>query len=243
MHGKRILVTGGSAGLGAAVVKHLAARGAICAINFASDENRAKELVASLEGASKHVLVRGSMFEKQDAQEVVAKAIQQLGGLDGVVSNAGWTRFGQFDDLNSVSDEDWQLCYKRNVLSHLWVMQAARAELAQNHGSFVITASVAGLLPSGSSMAYAVSKAGAIHLTKSLAKACKPEITVNCVSPGVLKTDWSKSFSEAQLADTISANALGRLAELDDCAETILMLLQTKSVTGQNIEISAGYRL
>lgn len=80
-------------------------------------------------------------------------------------------------------------------------------------------------------------------MTKSLAKACKPDVVVNCVSPGVLKTDWSKSFSETQLADTVSANALGRLAELGDCAETILMLLQTKSITGKNIEISAGYRL
>ena len=88
-----------------------------------------------------------------------------------------------------------------------------------------------------------MSKSAAIHLTASLAKACKPEIAVNCVYPGVLKTDWSKSFSEKQLSDTISANALGRLAELDDCAETIVMLLSTNSITGKNIEISAGYRL
>lgn len=79
---------------------------------------------------------------------------------------------------------------------------------------------------------------------KSLAKACSSDkITVNSISPGVLKTDWSKSFSDKQLKDTISANSLGRLAELDDCAETIALLLNSKSITGKNIEVSAGYRL
>jgi len=237
--GKRALITGGSAGLGAAIATKLASLGVVCAVNYAGNTERAEKLLASLPGSG-HVLVRGSMFLKPDAQKVVKDAISQLGGLDMIVSNAGWTKFADFSDLDALADEDWDQCYAANVKSHLWVMQAARAELKRNEGSFLITASVAGIRPGGSSMAYAVSTAAGIHLAASLAKACAPHITVNCISPGLLDTEWSKGFQQEHLEKIKKASALGRIPSLDDCADTAVMLLQSRSITGQNIEVSAG---
>ncbi|CAD6583791.1 MAG: hypothetical protein CYPHOPRED_002494 [Cyphobasidiales sp. Tagirdzhanova-0007] len=236
LEGKRALITASSAGLGKAIAIKLASQGATCAINYASNTARAEATLHELSGKG-HKLIQGSMFTQAEATAVVKTAIDELAGLDFVVSNAGWTKFGDFSNLESLSDADWDQCYAANVKSHLWVMQTAREQLDRNK------ASAAGIRPSGSSMAYAVSKAAAIHLAKSMAKACAPNITVNSVSPGVLATDWSKGFTEEQLSRNISANALGRLAELEDCAETVLTLLKGRSITGQNIEISAGFQM
>ncbi|KAM0755134.1 NAD(P)-binding protein [Meredithblackwellia eburnea MCA 4105] len=240
MQGKRALVTGGSAGLGAAIVQKLAKEGVICAVNYANDSVRAEKLVASLEGKG-HVSVKGSPFTKEGATNVVHDAIKALSGLDFIVSNAGATKFGNFTDLNSVDEAGWDLCYNANVKSHLWMMQAGQEELKKNKGAFLITASTAGLKPSGSSMAYAVSKAGTIHLCKSLAKACAPDIRVNAVAPGLLMTDWSKDFSEAQVQMSKEASVLKRLAEVNDVADTFVMLVKNQSITGQIVECSAGF--
>ena len=96
-----------------------------------------------------------------------------------IVSNAGWTRPGPFDKLDAIADEDWLRTYQSNVLSHLILAQTAEQQLKANRGHIVITASVAGSLPSGSSMAYSVSKAGTVHLGKCLAKAMGPDVQVN----------------------------------------------------------------
>ncbi|GFZ47207.1 hypothetical protein JCM24511_04950 [Saitozyma sp. JCM 24511] len=228
LEGKRVLVTGGSAGLvdeapGAAVAGLLAQRGARVAISYATDSRRAQDTLRALPGCS-HVAVQGDVFDHDGVTEVIRTTIEKLGGLDHVVSNAGWTAFGQFDDL--ITDDDWMTCYRANVLSHLWLMQACQDELKSNKGSFVVSASVAGLRPSGSSMPGiqpaltppAVSKAGTIYLIKSLAVACAPDVRVNGVAAGVMLTSWSKGFTDVQITRTKQSNVLGKLTDVQDVA-------------------------
>lgn len=88
-----------------------------------------------------------------------------------------------------------------------------------------------------------VSKAAAIHLGVYLAKACAPKIVVNSISPGLLDTEWSKGFTSEQFRMVEDSSALGKLADLEDCAKLAEELLLTRSITGQNIEVSAGFRL
>ena len=85
-------------------------------------------------------------------------------------------------------DEDWDMCFNINVKSHLWLMQAAKRHLDEAEGAFITTASTAGITPSGSSLAYSVTKAAQIHLVKNLAVMAAPRIRVNSVSPGLLLT-------------------------------------------------------
>ena len=150
----------------------------------------------------------------------------------------------------SVDETGWIECYRRNVLSHLWLMQACQDQLKSNRGCFVLTASVSGVKPSGSSMvgvtrgsvashgrteksqAYckvpilstdtyicaAVSKSATIHLAKSMAIACSPEIRVNAVAAGVMLTDWSKGFTDSQIQEFRKANALAQITEVNDVA-------------------------
>lgn len=160
--GKRILVTGGSRGLGAEISKQLAGRGAIVAINYSAAKDRAEETLKGLEGKG-HAIIQGDAFSHAGIDGIVKSTREALGGIDGIVSNHGWTKFGAFNDLSgdcngipltadALTDDDWMQTYTANVMSHLWLMQASEEELKKNKGGFIISASVAGLKPGGSSM-------------------------------------------------------------------------------------------
>lgn len=102
-----------------------------------------------------------------------------------------------------------------NVKAHLWLLHAAKTELDKNEGAFITTASLAGVKPSGSSLAYSVTKAAAIHLTKALAVICQPKIRCNTVSPGLLLTEWGMQFPEEKREAAKNATKLKRLPTVE----------------------------
>jgi NAD(P)-dependent dehydrogenase (short-subunit alcohol dehydrogenase family) len=142
-----------------------------------------------------------------------------MGRLDIVISNAGWTRVTQFLDFSAgLVEEDWDRCFVYNVKTHLWLMEAAKEQLVANQGVFVSTASVAGVKPSGSSLPYAVTKAAQIHLVKSLAVICGKEgVRVNCVSPGLMLTEWGMKFDESMREVSRSRTVLKKLTGVEVC--------------------------
>ena len=161
-----------------------------------------------------------------------------MGRLDVVVSNAGWTRITNFMDFSEgMVDEDWDKCFLYNVKAHLWLAYAAHEELAKNQGAFITTASVAGVKPSGSSLPYAVTKAAAIHLSKSLANILAPDVRVNSVSPGLLLTEWGMKFSEEKREKSRQTTKLKRLATVEVslviqselCSANFRRMLRSKS--------------
>ena len=146
-----------------------------------------------------------------------------------------------FLDLSdNVVDEDWDKCFVMNVKTHLWLAHAAKDALAESEGTFISTASVAGVKPSGSSLAYAVTKAAQIHLTKSLAIILAPKVRCNSVSPGMLLTEWGLKFPESKREKAIANTKLKRLATVEDVADQVRTLALSKSVTGQNLCIDGG---
>ena len=111
----------------------------------------------------------------------------------------------------------------------------------QGAGRIVNIASVAGLGPTGSSIAYAVSKAGLIHLTKCMAVALAPEVLVNCVAPGLLEgTRATANLRPEVVAKNASASLLGMPADKDDCADQVVTMCRTNSTTGQTLVIDSG---
>jgi NAD(P)-dependent dehydrogenase (short-subunit alcohol dehydrogenase family) len=102
-----------------------------------------------------------------------------------------------------------------NVKAHLWLLYAAKEQLEKNEGSFITTASVAGVKPSGSSLPYSVTKAAAVHLSKALAVICSPSIRVNSVSPGLLMTEWGMKFPEEKREAAKEATKLKRFATVE----------------------------
>lgn len=207
------LITAGSAGLGACVAELFARNGMRVVINYASNIQRAEELVAKLksistlapaEGRVDYHAVKADLASRADVERLVEEAVDVMCGkakrrLDVVFSNGGWTHMRNLYDLeDNMVDEDWDRCFTVNVKSHLWLMHAAKPYLsagwddaeggAKESGCFVTTASLAGVKVSGSSLAYAVTKAAHLHLAKALAMLAAPKVRVNSVSPGLLLT-------------------------------------------------------
>ncbi|EDU46185.1 short chain dehydrogenase [Pyrenophora tritici-repentis Pt-1C-BFP] len=160
---KVALVTAGSNGLGAAIARCLALEGDMSVvINFHSDSSRADALVQQLTQMRKRVngsaapqfaAIKADMGQRNEIRRLVTETVQQMGHLDVVISNAGWTRVTDFSDLQQADDEaDWDRCFNMNVKSHFFLFQACREHLEKSEGAFIATASVAGVTPSGSSL-------------------------------------------------------------------------------------------
>lgn len=204
------LVTAGSAGLGAAVAELFARNGFRVAINYHGNAERAEELVTKLKSISKlepkegrvdYHAIKADLSVRADVERLVKETISTMcpepskQQLDVVFSNGGWTRMTNLMDLEeAMVDDDWDRCFTMNVKSHLWLMYAAKPYLEASYSekdgaaSFITTASLAGVKVSGSSLAYAVTKAAQLHLAKGLAMIAAPKIRVNSVSPGLLLT-------------------------------------------------------
>ncbi|KAJ9650193.1 hypothetical protein H2198_010493 [Neophaeococcomyces mojaviensis] len=232
---RKVLITGGSKGLGWAIAQKFAAQGSHIAINYASDTEKARTASDTLRqqyGVRTHIC-QGDMSDASDIQNVVASTTDALGGLDVIVSNTAWTRFSSFADLDALSDEEWEKCYRINVLGSLRLMKAAKKIFESNPdgGVFLYTASTAGASISGSSMAYSVTKAAGLQLMKCLAQTQGPYIRVNSVLPGLLLTDWEF------IRDWEKATPLKSIPEVSHCADMYVSIAQNKSMTGQQIEI------
>jgi NAD(P)-dependent dehydrogenase (short-subunit alcohol dehydrogenase family) len=213
-----VLVTAGTSGLGLCVAEKLIQAGASVVVNYASNEERAHDVFVHLnqlaakcfsqDTGPRCLKIKADVTKKTEIQQLVNQTVLAMGRLDAVVSNAGWTKFANFHDIDdNVDEEVWDRCYAANVKSHMFLCHAAKKYLEEANGAFVMTASVAGVKPSGSSIvsngqpftrlqklkltlaqAYSVTKAAQIHLSKTLATVMAPSIRVNSVSPGFMET-------------------------------------------------------
>lgn len=127
-------------------------------------------------------------------------------------------------------------------MSHLQLMQAAKPILEKNAdgGVYVMTSSIAGITPDGSSMGYSVTKAAALHLMKHLALSVGPTIRVNAVLPGLLLTDWGKKYGDAAIEWLNQKAILKHETDLEDCANMFVTLAKNTSMTGQQIVVDSG---
>jgi NAD(P)-dependent dehydrogenase (short-subunit alcohol dehydrogenase family) len=244
------LITAGSAGLGAATARLFASNGMRVVINYSSNSERAETMVKDLEmlsplssnGASKNFFsVKADLAKRDDIIRLVDESVAAMGQLDVVFSNVGWTQIRNIMDLDdNMNEDDWDHCYQMNVKSHLFLMHASRKYLEDTGGAFITTASLAGVKPSGSSLAYSVTKAAQIHLVKGLAMIAAPKIRVNTVAPGLLLTDWGRQFSKEKQDAALARTKLKRFATVEDVAAQVLCFAQQKSVTGAVAVIDAG---
>ncbi|KIX01909.1 uncharacterized protein Z518_07848 [Rhinocladiella mackenziei CBS 650.93] len=194
LRGRNVLVTGGSRGLGALIVQKLAAEDCNVAINYVSNIGRAEEIAALIEEEYKvkTFIIQGDAGVQEDCTRMVRDTIGAFGGLDIIISNAGWTKFTEFGNLYAMTEEDWDKCWAVNVKSNLYLLREAASTFNANPdgGVFLVTSSIAAISPSGSSMPYSVTKAAGLHLMKALAVTQGPKIRVNAILPGLLLTEW-----------------------------------------------------
>ena len=138
--------------------------------------------------------------------------LADLGGLDIVVANAGWTRFSAFADLDALSDAEWDRCWRTNVLGVKSLIASAMPAFEGNEegGVVLVTSSIAGRTIGGSSMAYSVTKAAQLHLVKCVAKTQGSKVRCNAVLPGLLLTEWGLEYGEERIEELRQAAVLKR---------------------------------
>jgi len=240
LEGKVAIVTGSSSGIGESVAVALGGAGVSVVVNSSASVTAGEAVAAALPDA---IYVQGNVADEDACRALVAAAVDHFGRLDILVNNAGTTRVIPHADLDAATDEVWREIFDVNVLG-TWHMTkvAVPALRASGTGSVVNITSIAGVRPTGSSIPYAVSKAGLNHLTLLLAKVLGPEIRVNAVAPGLVDTPWTASWDV--IREYVRAQApLRRSAVPADVAEAVLGILRTDYATGQVLTVDGGLSL
>lgn len=249
MDGTVAIVTGGGTGIGAAVVRRLAARGVRCVINYAHSRAEAEVLATEVGGDA--VAVQADIVDDAQCRRLVAAATDAFGRVDFLVNNAGRTKHAAHEQLDALDAGDFIDIYRLNVIAAFQMIRAAAPALRQSDvASVVNVASVAGLHGVGSSVAYAASKGALITMTQSLARVLAPAIRVNAVAPGYVGTGWFEKAlgaeGKARLDQRIAgATPMAMAPQAADIAGPIEMLLDPASrvVTGETWRLDAGAHL
>ena len=238
------LVTGGNGGLGQRICHALAKEGAHIAVVYAQSRDQAEGVAREL--ASRHRVDAAAfacdITDGVAVETLVAGVAKRFGRLDILVNDAAYNMAVPFHDLDGLTDQVWDRIMAVNLTGPMRLAKAvAPAMKAQGRGRIVNIASVAGLGPQGSSIAYAVSKAGLIHLTRCLAVALAPETLVNCVAPGLLEgTRATANLRPEQVERSASGSLLKKAADKDDCADMVVTMCRTETMTGQTVVIDSG---
>ena len=242
---KVAIVTGGGTGIGRAISTGLAAGGALVVVNYSRSEDEARATVGEIEAAGgTAVAIQADGADAGQTAALVSQTLDRFGRLDIVVNSAGTTVFVPFPDLDGIDEADWDRVMAVNVKAP-WMLAkaAAKALRADGGGAIVTISSVAGIRAGGSSLAYSVSKAAVIHLTKGLALALAPDVRVNSVAPGFVDTRWHSYASDERKQQIANAAPLKSLVSPESIATAALECLRNDHMTGQVIAIDSGSQL
>ncbi len=240
--GKNVLVTGGTRGIGRAIVEACAAAGASVAFTYRSSAETANALKSALEDAgTKALAVQGDAADFDAAQETVKQVLDAWGSLDVLVNNAGVARDNL---LIRMTEEDWDAVIGTNLKSVFNFCKAAyRPMMKRRGGSIINLSSVVGVMGNAGQANYAASKAGIIGFTKSLAKELGGRgVRANVVAPGYVATDMTDALPEAAREAMLSGVPLGRPAQPDDIAAAVLFLASDAGayITGHVLNVNGG---
>ena len=243
LKGKVAVVTGGNGGLGQRICHALAREGCHVAVVYAQSKDQASGVARDLE---KHQVSAApfacNVTQRAEVQKLVDDVVQRFGTLDILVNDAAYNKSIRFQDLDGLTYEEWTKIIDINLTGPMLLTKAVGPVMKrQGAGRIVNISSVAGLGPTGSSIAYAVSKAGLIHLTKCMAVALAPEVLVNCVAPGLLEGTRATANLRPEVVEAGRKGALlGVAADKDDCADQVVTMCRTNTMTGQTIVVDAG---
>lgn len=245
LSGRSALVTGASRGIGAAVARALAARGAWVGVGFRTREADAQAVVAEIaaQGGAASV-IQVDVTETASVDAAVDRVVSLRARLDILVNNAGLTRDAL---LARLRDEDLEAVLDANLKGAMRCARAAlRPMLKQREGRIIQVTSVVGEQGNAGQTAYSASKAGLVGMTRSLAlEVARRGITVNAVSPGFVETEMTAALSEAQREAVLVKIPLGRVGTPADIAPAVVYLASAAGawVTGQVLRVNGGMYL
>ena len=243
LQGAVAVVTGATGGLGQRIARALAAQGAHVAGIYQTAQEQAKVLVAEWSAlGARSAAFQADVTDPASIQQMVERILAEFGRIDILVNNAAYNQLVPFKDLDGMTLELWERILRINTTApFLCVKAVAPVMQRQKRGRIINVTSIAGLAPSGSSIAYAVSKAALTHLTRCLAVALGPEIAVNAVAPGLLRgTKMTARLSPDFVERGLKQSALQKLVELDDVADQVVTFCRSDSTTGQVMVVDSG---
>jgi 3-oxoacyl-[acyl-carrier protein] reductase len=244
LKGAVALVTGGNGGLGQRICHALAREGVAIAVVYARSRDEAESVAEALvaEHGVEAAAFRCDITDQDAVEALVAAVTARFGRLDILVNDAAYNKAIPFQELDNLTIEEWDKILAVNLTAPMRLIKAVAPVMKdQGQGRIVNISSVAGLSPTGSSIAYAVSKAGLNHLTKCMAVALAPETLVNCVAPGLLEgTRATANLRNEQIERAAAGSLLKKAADKDDCAEMVVTMCRTDTMTGQTVVIDSG---
>ena len=242
LENKIALVTGASRGIGKAVAKELAAKGAFVIVNYNGSKDAAEQVVSEIKASGKDaVSYQCDVSQYADCERMVTELIKTYQKIDILVNNAGITRDNL---LMKMSEEDFDVVIDTNLKGTFHTMRfVSRAMLKQRSGRIINLSSVVGVTGNAGQTNYAASKAGVIGMTKTVARELASRgVTVNAIAPGFIETDMTGKLSDRVKEQTILQIPLGKMGKPEDVAKLAGFLASDDAgyITGQVIHVDGG---
>lgn len=244
LSGKTAIVTGSSKGIGRSIAEHLAAAGAQVVISSRKAEPCEAVAKAIRDQGGRAIAVPCHVGKKEDLERLVAETQRQLGPVDIAVCNAAANPY--YGPITDIPDEAYHKTMDTNVLSPIWLCRLVKPDMiARGGGAVILVSSVGAVKASPGLGAYAISKAADVQLTRTLAAELgAQQIRVNCILPGLVKTDFARALWDNPQAERLASAGfpLGRLGEPDDIGPAAVFLASAASqwMTGQTLIIDGG---
>lgn len=240
---KVVIVTGGSRGIGAEIVKQMARLGYTVILNYNNSENCAKNVENELKNEGITVdIFKADVSKKEEAVNLIQFALNKYEKIDVLVNNAGISQTKLFTEI---TDEDWQRMMDNNLNSAFYCTREAVKNMVHNKQGLIINiSSIWGITGGSLEVHYSTAKAGLIGFTKALAKELGPSnIRVNAIAPGIIDTDMNKEYSKKEKEDITEEIPLGKIGTSKNIAKCVAWLIEDDYTTGEVISINGGWHM
>ncbi len=236
------IVTGAGTGMGRAIAERFAAEGAKVLVNYRASKDAAEEVVAGIkEKGGEAETCQANVAVDAEARQMAADAEQRWGRLDVLVNNAGWSKVTPHHQLEDLTDEIWDRTLNTNLRGAFYATRAAVPLMRKSGGGSVINnTSASAWHAAGSSIVYSASKAALVNMTKSLARVLAPEIRVNAIAPGLVRTRFA-GWPQSVFDEGPKHTPLQRIATAEEVAAVVLFLAaDATAITAETILIDGG---
>lgn len=238
---KTIIVTGGSRGIGAEIVKVLASENYNVILNYNKSEEKAIKIQKELQEQGKTVeIFKADVSKREEVKKLIQFTLEKFKTIDVLINNAGIAQAKIFTDI---TDEDWNTMIQTNLTSVFYCTQEVLPTMIHNKkGSIINISSIWGMVGGACEVHYSASKAGIDGLTKGLAKELGPSnIRVNSIAPGATDTDMNKGTTKEEWQEVINETPLQKIGKPIDIARCVSWLVEDEFTTGQVISINGGW--
>mgnify|MGYP004520902775 FL=1 len=240
---KTVIVTGGSRGIGAAIVKELALKKYNVVLNYNKSEKEAEKIKEELKENDINIeIFKADISDKKQAKELIEFTLNKFKNIDVLINNAG---IDQIKPFMEITENDWNTMFKINLNSVFNCTQEALKNMIHNKkGCIINISSIWGITGASCEVHYSASKAAIDGMTKALAKELGPSnIRVNSIAPGLVNTEMNKELSKEDLAELKKEIPLGRIAQPEEIAKSVEWLIEDEYVSGQIISVNGGWNI